>query len=98
MAADGGYHNDHDVYNKQFLRRQRVAGREFFPDEVEADDSEKSENRIEEERNEVEKELRLDHLRRVGEPVGVPNNEQCTNQERAERNSRCKGDARFWHF
>ena len=78
--------------------RQRVARREFFPDEVEADDSEKSENCIEEERNEVEKELRLDHLRRVGEPVGVPDNEQCTNQERAERNSRCKGGVRFWHF
>ena len=97
MSADGGYHDDHDVDNEEFLRGQRTSRREFFPSEVEADDSEKGKNCVEEERDEVKEELRLNHLSRVGEPVGVPNNEECPDEECSKGNSRCKGVVRFWH-
>ena len=95
MTADGGDHYDHDVDDKEFLCSQGSAGREFFPSEVETDDGEKGKYCVEEERDEVEKKLRLNHLSRVGEPIGVPNDEYCPNEECSNGNSRCKGIARL---
>ena len=73
------------------------AVRKFFPSEVETNDGEKGENCIEKERNEVEEELRLNHLSRIGKPVGVPNNEEGPDEEGSKGNSRCKGAVRIWH-
>ena len=98
MSTDRGYHDDHNVDNEEFLRAERVARRYFFPPEVEADDNKKGENSVEEEGNEVQEKLRLNHLRSVGKPIGVPDNEECTDQERTKRDSRVKRGARFWHL
>ena len=97
VAPDGGNHNDHHVDNEEFLRSQYRAGREFFPSEVKADDSEKGEDCVKEERDEVQKELRLNHLSRVSKPIGVPDNEHCPDKQCAEGDSRCKGTFSVWH-
>ena len=97
MSTDRGYHDDHNVDNEEFLCSERVARRDFFPREVEADDNKKGENSVEEEGDEVQEKLRLNHLRSVGKPIGVPDNEECTDQERTECDSRCEGGTRFWH-
>ena len=88
MSTDCGYHDDHDVDNEEFLGTKRVVRRDFFPRQVEADNGKKGENSVEEERDEIEEKLRLNHFRSISEPIGVPDNEECTNQECTERNSR----------
>ena len=97
MTADCGYHDDHYIDNEQFLRGERVTRRYFFPREIETDNNKKGENSIEEKRDEIQEELRLNHLRSVGKPIGVPDNKECTNQECTDRDSGCKGGTRFWH-
>ena len=87
MAADGGYHDNHNVDDEQFLRCQRIARRESLPQHIDSDDSKQRENSIEKERDEVEQELRLNHLRRIGKPIGIPDDEQRANQQRTERDS-----------
>ena len=98
MAADGRYHDNHDIDDEQFLRCQRIARRESLPQHVDSDDSEQRENCIEEERDEVEQELRLNHLRGISKPIGVPDDEQRPHKYCAESDARSEGSLAFSHY